>query len=160
MHDKQPCITALCLRILQAVHMAHCSVAHALSANMGPTAVRVLLATAAHLCHRHTFTAHPQLHSPIQGCTSAFAALTPGLGPVDGTLGSCAGIDPCSSSYDDRPPHFVAPWQFDGTQAVAVRDLVDTLEVGATATQCVFKSGDGICVTVLCHALSARLGWA
>jgi uncharacterized protein (DUF1499 family) len=78
--------------------------------------------------HTPTALLHPTgvMHSPF---AAAAAAAASGLGPVDGTLGSCSGIDPCSSSYDDRPPHFVAPWQFDGSQAVAVRDLVDTLEV-------------------------------
>lgn len=36
------------------------------------------------------------------------------LGAVDGTLGSCAGIDGCISSFDDR--HFVNPWEFDGAR--------------------------------------------
>lgn len=57
------------------------------------------------------------------------SSFLPGLGPVDGTLGSCAGLDPCSSSYDDRPPYFVAPWQYDGSTAAALQALVDTLEV-------------------------------
>lgn len=33
------------------------------------------------------------------------------IGEVDGTLGSCSGLSACSSSYDDRPAHFVAPWE-------------------------------------------------
>jgi hypothetical protein len=107
-------------------------------------------------------TAVLQLHSKPQpigtnqnAAAVAAAAATSGLGPVDGTLGSCAGIDPCSSSYDDRPPHFVAPWQFDGTQAVAVRDLADTLEV--SSTWCM-EPGSGvhiwmrICVGSECNA--------
>ncbi|WIA14255.1 hypothetical protein OEZ85_002791 [Tetradesmus obliquus] len=76
------------------------------------------------------------MHTAFTPAGSGPAAAASGLGPVDGTLGSCSGIDPCSSSYDDRPPHFVAPWQFDGSQAVAVRDLVDTLEeLGASVQQ-------------------------
>jgi hypothetical protein len=35
------------------------------------------------------------------------------IGPVDGTLGSCAGLDSCLSSFDDRPAHFVNPWEFE-----------------------------------------------
>eukprot|EP00775_Hariotina_reticulata_P008941 gene8941-9118_t len=59
-----------------------------------------------------------------------------GLGPIDGTLGSCSGIEQCSSSYDDRPSSFVAPWQYDGSQAAAVRQLVSALvSVEATVQQ-------------------------
>eukprot|EP00878_Enallax_costatus_P004672 GHUV01004920.1.p1 GENE.GHUV01004920.1~~GHUV01004920.1.p1 ORF type:complete len:257 (+),score=44.47 GHUV01004920.1:189-959(+) len=55
------------------------------------------------------------------------------LGPVDGTLGSCSGLDPCSSSYDDRPANFAAPWMFDGSRQSAMRQLVSTLqELGCT----------------------------
>ncbi|GLC40701.1 hypothetical protein PLESTB_000031200 [Pleodorina starrii] len=35
------------------------------------------------------------------------------VGVVDGTLGSCAGLRSCLSSFDDRPGHFVAPWTYD-----------------------------------------------
>jgi hypothetical protein len=36
-------------------------------------------------------------------------------GVVDGTLGSCAGFraSECRSAYDDRPPYFIAPWEFE-----------------------------------------------
>ena len=51
------------------------------------------------------------------------------VGYVDGTLGSCSAVElPCSSSYDDRPAHFVAPWSYDGATAAALQKLVDTLE--------------------------------
>lgn len=50
------------------------------------------------------------------------------VGYVDGTLGSCSAVDlPCSSSYDDRPAHFVAPWQYDGSTLAAMQQLTDTL---------------------------------
>eukprot|EP00877_Chromochloris_zofingiensis_P007600 jgi/Chrzof1/3093/Cz12g11140.t1 len=45
------------------------------------------------------------------------------IGAVDGTLGSCSGIATCSSTYDDRPQHFVAPWAFDGSHDKAVQQL-------------------------------------
>jgi hypothetical protein len=79
---------------------------------------------------------HYVVHTNAAAAAAPAAVAASGLGPVDGTLGSCSGIDPCSSSYDDRPPHFVAPWQFDGSQAVALRDLVDTLEVGCCYYMC------------------------
>lgn len=51
------------------------------------------------------------------------------VGYVDGTLGSCSAVDlPCSSSYDDRPAHFVAPWQYDGSTQSAMQQLTDTLQ--------------------------------
>ncbi|MEW5301405.1 MAG: hypothetical protein WDW38_009619 [Sanguina aurantia] len=50
------------------------------------------------------------------------------LGAVDGTLGSCSDQPHCLSSYDDRPPHFVAPWQYDtGTQEAAIMKLQETV---------------------------------
>lgn len=50
------------------------------------------------------------------------------VGYVDGTLGSCSAVDlPCSSSYDDRPAHFVAPWQYDGSTQAAMQQLTDML---------------------------------
>lgn len=59
------------------------------------------------------------------------------VGYVDGTLGSCSAVEgPCTSSYDDRPPYFVAPWEYDGNTQAAMRKLVSTLEsVGARVDQ-------------------------
>lgn len=56
---------------------------------------------------------------------------------VDGTLGSCSAVEvPCSSSYDDRPAHFVAPWQYDGQPGAALQRLVRVLQdAGATIQQ-------------------------
>ena len=46
-------------------------------------------------------------------------------GPVDGTLGRCEGFgkDDCRSCFDDRPPYFAAPWEFEGTAREAVRAI-------------------------------------
>lgn len=38
------------------------------------------------------------------------------IGQVDGTLGSCAGLRECLSSFDDRPLHFANPWEYEGSQ--------------------------------------------
>jgi len=43
-----------------------------------------------------------------------------------GTLGACAGAA-CVSSFDDRPDHFVAPWEFDGPAAAAFKKLKSTV---------------------------------
>lgn len=52
------------------------------------------------------------------------------VGYVEGTLGSCSAVAvPCSSSYDDRPQHFVAPWTYDGSREAAIEQLVDQLQV-------------------------------
>lgn len=52
------------------------------------------------------------------------------VGYVEGTLGSCSAVGaPCSSSYDDRPQHFVAPWTYDGSREAAIDRLVDQLQV-------------------------------
>lgn len=63
----------------------------------------------------------PAPAAPEPACASC-------VGYVDGTLGSCSGLDACSSSYDDRPAHFVAPWQYDGSTQAAMRQLVGTLQ--------------------------------
>ena len=41
---------------------------------------------------------------------------------------SCAGQISCASTYDDRPGHFVAPWEFTGSPTAAQKELVDVLE--------------------------------
>lgn len=62
------------------------------------------------------------------GCGSCpFLLLHPSPPPAH-TRHSCAGIDACSSSYDDRPPHFVAPWQYEGQPGPAQQQLQATLE--------------------------------
>ena len=50
-------------------------------------------------------------------------------GPVDGTLGRCEGFgkDDCRSCFDDRPPYFAAPWEFEGTAREAVRAIQDAV---------------------------------
>lgn len=39
-----------------------------------------------------------------------------------------AGINRCLSSYDDRPPHFIAPWEFDGSPRAAFEKLSDVVK--------------------------------
>lgn len=52
------------------------------------------------------------------------------VGYVDGTLGSCSAVaEPCTSSYDDRPGAFIAPWQYDGSTQAAKQQLVQQLQV-------------------------------
>ena len=49
-------------------------------------------------------------------CTSSYSSQTATcIGQVDGALGSCAGVcsRECRSSFDDRPPYFLAPWEYD-----------------------------------------------
>jgi hypothetical protein len=36
------------------------------------------------------------------------------IGPVDGTLGTCDGLPNCLSTFDDRPDHFLTPWEYTG----------------------------------------------
>ncbi|KXZ55565.1 hypothetical protein GPECTOR_2g1114 [Gonium pectorale] len=51
------------------------------------------------------------------------------IGVVDGTLGSCAGLQSCVSSFDDRPGHFIAPWSHDlASRDDAVRALTRAVE--------------------------------
>lgn len=58
------------------------------------------------------------------------------VGYVEGTLGSCSAVGaPCSSSYDDRPQHFVAPWTYDGSREAAMDQLVDQLQVVGARVQ-------------------------
>jgi hypothetical protein len=42
---------------------------------------------------------------------------------------SCAGPNTCVSSYDDRPGHFVAPWEYDGQEAIARKQLLEAISV-------------------------------
>ena len=51
------------------------------------------------------------LHVQVTHASSGDCATC--LGPVDGTLGSCAGLQACVSSFDDRPDHFLNPWEID-----------------------------------------------
>lgn len=61
--------------------------------------------------------------------TSVEPACASCVGYIDGTLGSCSAVEvPCSSSYDDRPAFFVAPWQYDGSTQAAMQHLVSTLQ--------------------------------
>jgi len=65
-----------------------------------------------------------QTTPPVQGdCTEC-------VGLVDGTLGTCAGYSggTCSSTFDDRPGYFVAPWEYPGTVLEAVEDLKQEIE--------------------------------
>lgn len=48
-----------------------------------------------------------------------------GIGVVDGTLGSCAGVGPCMSSYDDRPGHFIAPWAHEERSRYKAMDRIE-----------------------------------
>lgn len=50
-------------------------------------------------------------------------------GVVDGTLGRCEGFgrDDCRSCFDDRPPYFVAPWEYEGSAADAARAIEDAV---------------------------------
>ena len=50
------------------------------------------------------------------------------IGPSSEALGSCAGLNACISSYDDRPAHFVTPWEFEESQSQAMDRLQRTLE--------------------------------
>eukprot|EP01025_Chloroclados_australasicus_P014723 TRINITY_DN16944_c0_g1_i2.p2 TRINITY_DN16944_c0_g1~~TRINITY_DN16944_c0_g1_i2.p2 ORF type:complete len:282 (+),score=23.05 TRINITY_DN16944_c0_g1_i2:616-1461(+) len=45
------------------------------------------------------------------------------VGGFGDTLGSCAGIKNCLSTYDDRPGFFVAPWEYDCSQTQAIKNL-------------------------------------
>lgn len=59
------------------------------------------------------------------------------VGYVDGTLGSCSAVqEPCSSSYDDRPQHFAAPWQYESSTQAARQRLTGQLQaLGASIEQ-------------------------
>jgi uncharacterized protein (DUF1499 family) len=49
---------------------------------------------------------------------------------------SCAGQTSCASTYDDRPAHFAAPWEFTGSAAGAQQELLKALEqLGASIQQ-------------------------
>mmetsp|Transcript_1024 Transcript_1024/g.1661 ORF Transcript_1024/g.1661 Transcript_1024/m.1661 type:complete len:265 (-) Transcript_1024:799-1593(-) len=47
------------------------------------------------------------------------------IGVVDGTLGSCAGLKACMSSYDDRPGFFIAPWSHEERGRAKALDKVE-----------------------------------
>mgnify|MGYP001807233186 CR=1 FL=1 len=49
---------------------------------------------------------------------------------------SCAGLDTCLSSFDDRPGHFIAPWTFDnGSRHEAVQQLVNAVREAGGVVQ-------------------------
>lgn len=50
------------------------------------------------------------------------------LGPVDSTLGSCSGLPTCLSTYDDRPAHFVGPWEYSGSKDQALGRLLRVIQ--------------------------------
>lgn len=89
---------------------------------------------------QHVAAAEPQVNvwnpAPEDFISTADPACASCVGYVDGTLGSCSAVDaPCASSYDDRPAHFVAPWQYDGSTTSAMQQLVDTLEAFDASVQ-------------------------
>lgn len=89
---------------------------------------------------QHVAAAEPQVNgwnpAPEDTIATTDPACASCVGYVDGTLGSCSAVDaPCASSYDDRPAHFVAPWQYDGSTASAMQQLVDTLEAFDASVQ-------------------------
>ena len=63
--------------------------------------------------------------SDARAADDTSAACSSCEGPVDGTLGRCEGFgkDDCRSCFDDRPPYFAAPWEFEGTAREAVRGV-------------------------------------
>jgi uncharacterized protein (DUF1499 family) len=64
------------------------------------------------------------------------------LGLIDDTLGSCAGLRSCVSSYDDRPSFFASPWELEDQPGVAVKKLTDALRK-LCATEFVEENGSG-----------------
>ena len=58
-------------------------------------------------------------------------------GAVDDTLGRCEGFatDACRSTSDDRPPYFVAPWEFDSSAADASAALLRAVEANAGSVE-------------------------
>jgi hypothetical protein len=58
-------------------------------------------------------------------------------GAVDDTLGRCEGFagDACRSSYDDRPPYFAAPWEFDVLTADAATALRAAVKANGGAVE-------------------------
>ena len=71
-------------------------------------------------------------------------------GVVDGTLGRCEGFgrDDCRSCFDDRPPYFVAPWEYEGSAADAARAIENAVvatggRVLARTNEADGKGGDG-----------------
>ena len=67
--------------------------------------------------------------SDARAADDTSAACSSCEGPVDGTLGRCEGFgkDDCRSCFDDRPPYFAAPWEFEGTAREAVRTIQDAI---------------------------------
>ena len=67
--------------------------------------------------------------SDTRAADDTSAACSSCEGPVDGTLGRCEGFgkDDCRSCFDDRPPYFAAPWEFEGTAREAVRTIQDAI---------------------------------
>ena len=51
------------------------------------------------------------------------------IGPIDGTLGSCAGLQECLSSFDDRPEHFINPWEFDEPADLVRRHCATVIDI-------------------------------
>eukprot|EP00892_Ulva_mutabilis_P005260 jgi/Ulvmu1/3105/UM015_0145.1 len=68
------------------------------------------------------------LSRPLEATAAEADECATCLGAVDGTLGSCAGIDGCISSFDDRPKHFVNPWEFDGARAGKLEALASAID--------------------------------
>ncbi|KAK9811742.1 hypothetical protein WJX72_009388 [[Myrmecia] bisecta] len=68
------------------------------------------------------------------------------IGPSDGTLSSCGDIQACSSTFDDRPSYFVAPWEYEGSQDNARESLEQAISaVGGHIQQ---RTNDYIYATV------------
>jgi hypothetical protein len=64
------------------------------------------------------------------------------LGAVDGTLGACgSGSLACFSTFDDRPAHFAAPWEYDGGAAA---DALDALAAAAKEDNGVVVARDDV----------------
>ena len=58
------------------------------------------------------------------------------LGPIDDTLGSCAGLASCVSSYDDRPDYFIEPWELTDSPEVARNRLMGAIrQLGASKVE-------------------------
>jgi len=82
-----------------------------------------------------------QTTSLVQGtCTEC-------VGIVDGTLGTCDGFSAgtCVSTFDDRPPFFVAPWEYPGDISEAIDDLKE--EISALGGKIITVEGGYIYAT-------------
>ncbi|KAK3245696.1 hypothetical protein CYMTET_44756 [Cymbomonas tetramitiformis] len=77
------------------------------------------------------------LVSPFESIAPHTGECTECLGSVANTLGTCASWKggSCVSTFDDRPPFFLAPWELSGSARQTVQEIKSAVEASGGAIQ-------------------------